>query len=268
MSSRTEQKRRLRQERLERERVQALEARRNRRLKLLGTVLVGALVVVGIAIAVSNTGSGTKHASTTGKVAEADAVAARFKGIPQKGLVLGNPKAPVTFVQFEDLKCPVCQAYTKSVFPTLVNKYVRTGKVKMQLELQHFVGNQNGDSEAAARMALAAGKQNKLWNFADLFYYNQQDESTTYVTDPFLRRIGGAVPGLDVDKAMAARNGNDITSGLAQASNEFDTAGFDGTPSFAIGKTGGTLSPLNPGSFTDTGPYTSAIDKELGSSAG
>ena len=55
-----------------------------------------------------------------------------------------------------------------SAFPTLVQRYVRMGTMKMVLQLQHFVGNQSGDSERAARMALAAAQQNKMWQFADL----------------------------------------------------------------------------------------------------
>src|SRR4051794_18819348 len=31
-----------------------------------------------------------------------------FKGIPQNGLTLGNPKAPVTMEMFIDVRCPIC----------------------------------------------------------------------------------------------------------------------------------------------------------------
>jgi protein-disulfide isomerase len=133
----------------------------------------------------------------------------------------------------------------------------------MVLELQHFVGNQNGDSERAARMALATAQQNKLWQFADVFYNNQRDETQTYVTAPFLRQIGSKVSGLNVNKALAARNHPVITRELQQASSEFDTAGFNGTPSFAVGKTGGTLSSINYDSF-DLSQFTGPIDEALG----
>ena len=96
---------------------------------------------------------------------------------------------------------------------------------------------------------------------------NQRDETQTYVNDVFLRRLGSAVPGLDVNKALAARNGPAITQELQQASSEFTTAGFDGTPSFAVGKTGGTLSPVNYNSF-DVSQFSGPIDKLLGSGAG
>jgi protein-disulfide isomerase len=265
MSSRTAEKRRLRLQRAERNRAREDAARRSRRLKLLGAVLGAAVAVVIVAILASGGGGGS--GSGSGKITGAAEVAARFKGIPQNGLVLGNPKAPVTLVEFADLKCPVCREYTLSAFPTLVDRYVRTGRVKMELQLQHFVGDQNGDSERAAQMGLAAAQQNKLWQLADLFYLNQRDETQTYVNDVFLRRLGSAVPGLDVNKAFAVREQPAITQELQQASNEFNTAGFTGTPSFAVGQTGGTLSPLDYSSF-DVSQFSGPIDKLLGSSAG
>ena len=239
------------------------ETRANRRLKLLGAVVAAAAAVVVIAIVASTTGGGGGPKS--GKIAGASEVNARFAGIPQSGLTLGNPNAPVTFVEFADLKCPVCREYTLSGFPTLVDRYVRTGKVKMVLELQHFVGDQNSDSEHAARMALAAARQNKLWQFADLFYINQKSEQDTYVNDVFLRNIASQVPGLDVTKAFGARNSPAITGELQQASAQFNTAGFQGTPSFAVGKSGGTLTPIDWNSL-DASEFSGPIDKALGSS--
>jgi protein-disulfide isomerase len=239
-----------------------IATRRERRLKLLGAVVAAAAAVVVIAIVASTSGGG--GGSKSGKITGGGEVSARFAGIPQSGLTLGNPNAPVTFVEFGDLKCPVCRQYTLSAFPTLVDRYVRTGKVKMVLELQHFVGNQNGDSERAARMALAAAQQNKLWQFADLFYINQRSEHDTYVNDVFLRNIASQLPGLDVTKAFGARDSQAITGQLVQASALFSRAGFKGTPSFAVGKTGGTLTPVDWNSL-DVSEFTGPIDKALGS---
>ncbi len=261
MSSRREEKERLRREREQRERERAGSARRKRRLQLLGAVAVAAVAVVVVAILASG-GGGSGSGKT---ISGATEVNARFDGIPQSGIVLGNPNAPVTFVEFADLKCPVCREYTLSTFPDLVNRYVRTGKVKMVLEMQHFVGNRDGDSERAARMALAAAEQNRMWQFSDLFYKNQRDENATYVNDVFLRRIASNVRGLDVDKAFAARDSQQITQQLQQASQQFETAGFQGTPSFAVGKSGGTLAPINYNSF-DVSEFSGPIDKLLGSS--
>ena len=45
--------------------------------------------------------------------------------------------------------------------------------------------------------ALAAGKQNKLWNYVELFYRNQGQEGSGYVTSDFLNSLAKSVPGLD-----------------------------------------------------------------------
>src|SRR6476661_403197 len=214
MSSRAEQKAAARRRRIEAEQAATAKEARTRRLQLLGGVLAIAVVVVVIAVVVSSGGGKTTAAATTGKPVGVAQVAARFRGVPERGLTLGRPDAPVTLVEFADLKCPVCQDYTLNAFPTLVRDYVRKGKLKIDLRLQTFVGSPPGDSEKAARMALGAAQQDKLWSFADLYYLNQQDESTAYNTDAYLRHIGSGVVGLNVAKAMAARQDGSVTQQL------------------------------------------------------
>jgi len=263
VSSRAQEKERLRQERQTREAERAAADRRQRRLWLLGGVALIAIAIVAVAIAVS--GGGSSHELKSGQSAQGGAeVAARFKGIPQHGLELGNPKAPVTMVEVADLKCPICDSYMRSAFPTLVDRYVRTGKVKMVMQLQTFVGESSapGDSQRAARMALAAGQQNKLWNFADVFYLNQQDENASYATDSFVTKIGAAVPGLDTRTALANRASPAVTNQLRQADALFKKYGFTGTPSFLLGKNG-RLTAFTPASFDDPAAYSGSIDKLL-----
>ena len=261
MSSRSEEKRRLREEREARERAREQSARMRRRLQLLGALAAAAVVVVVVVIVASG-GGGSKKANLTEPPTGAAEVSARFSGIPQNGTALGNPKAPVTLLEFADLKCPVCRDYTLKVFPQLVDRYVRTGKVRMVMEMQDFVANQDNDSEHAARMALAAGMQNRLWQFADLFYLNQQDEATTYVNDAFLRHIGSGVRGLNVDRALSERDSSQITQQLQQALSLYNTGGFTGTPSFAVGKTDGTMQPIGSG-LLPASEISGAIDKLL-----
>ena len=66
-----------------------------------------------------------------------------FKGIPQHGLTLGDPKAPVEMEMFIDVQCPVCQAYEVGNLPTVVKKYIRTGKVQLHLKPWAFLGPQS-----------------------------------------------------------------------------------------------------------------------------
>ena len=243
--------------RAERDRAaEAASARRRQRLWVLGGALaLVAVIVVVIAIASGGDDKPTLRAGeqVPGQI-EATAL---FRGIPQDGITLGDPRAPITLVEFADLQCPFCRDYTRQVMPGLVTDYVRTGKLKMVFRNVSFIGT---DSSRAAQMAAAAGLQNKLWPYVDIFYANQEAENSGYVTDDFLRRVGGGVVGLDVDKAMDDRGLPTVQRQLDEAQTEWQTNGFTGTPSFLIGRTGGQLNALEITSF-DPGTFTAAIDR-------
>src|SRR4051794_29721148 len=228
-----------RRRRAERERATAAAAVRGRRLKLLGAVLAAAAVVVAGLIAVSTSGSSAgappaaSSASAGSSAPGASTSRALLAGIPQNGLTLGDPKAPVRVIEFADLQCPFCRAYTTGVMPRLVKEYVRPGRVRMEFRALTFIGP---DSVRAARVAEAAARQNRLWNFVDLAYANQGRENSGYATDALLRRLGAAVPGLDVDRAFADRNSAAVTAQLTAADGLATSSGVNETPTFLVGR--------------------------------
>jgi protein-disulfide isomerase len=238
-----------------------LVAAPRRRLWLLGGIITVAATVVVIAILVSSGGSGTKKVKSGAPPPQSAQVAAMFKGIRQQGQTLGRPDAPLTLVEFADLKCPTCRAYTAAVLPTLIEKYVRPGKLKIVFQPQTFVGSPPGDSERAARFALAAGLQNNLWQFAELWYDNQQDESTPYATDAYVRQIASGVRGLNIDMAIRQRGSSQVSGALQRASSYFDRSGFAGTPSFLLGGRGQPLRPLS--AIAEPSQFTGPIDQLL-----
>jgi len=221
--------------RAERERAAAARARQRQRLWILGGVLALAAVIV-VVIAIAAGGSDTPKKKAGEVLPGQIETNARFAGIPQRGIVVGFPDAPLTLVEFADLQCPFCRDYTTNVMPTLVDRYVRTHKLKMEFRNVAFIGS---DSLKAAQMAAAVSNQNKLWQYIDLFYYNQGEENSGYVTDEFLTKIGKAVRGLDVQKALGQRSLPSVQRALNAAQTEWQVAGFDGTPSFLLGPANG-----------------------------
>jgi protein-disulfide isomerase len=224
----------VRRQRAERERALAAAAARCRRLTRLGAVVAAAALVVAVLIVVS--GGGAKTAAPAGSstaVAGASESRALLSGIPQHGITLGDPKAPVRVIEFADLQCPFCREYSTGVRPQLVEDYVRPGRVRMDFRTLTFIGP---DSERAARVAQAAARQNRLWNLVDLAYSNQGRENSGYATDGFLRRIAGAVPGLDVQRAFADRDSAAVTSDLEAAADLATSSGVDSTPTFLVGR--------------------------------
>src|SRR5271163_963861 len=107
-------------------------ARRKRLTQLAGVVAVVVVAVVVILIATggkSKTGIPTKPAESGAVVAQVNSL---VDGIPQNGDTLGDPKAPVTMQYFGDLECPICKEFTLGALPTIVQQWVRTGKLKIE----------------------------------------------------------------------------------------------------------------------------------------
>ncbi|MGB2710037.1 MAG: thioredoxin domain-containing protein, partial [Conexibacter sp.] len=234
-----------------------------RRLWQLGGALgLAAAIVVVLVLAFGGGGDDKKTLKAGETIPGQIESNARFAGIPQDGVTLGDPDAPVTLVEFADLQWPFCRDYTTNVMPTLVADYVKTGKLKMVFRNVAFIGT---DSTRAAQMAAAAGLQNKLWEYIDIFYSNQGAENSGYVTDAFLTKVGHGVDGLDVDKAMNDRGVADVQDQLNKAQTDWQANGFTGTPSFLLGPTGGTLRPLKIQSL-DASAFTAPIDKALSKS--
>lgn len=259
MSSRKEQKEQARQERIAAEQAAKAAAARGRRMTIIGAVVGGAAIVVVAAVLISLSGGTVKNATGATEINE------RLEGIPQSGFVLGKPDAPVTMVEFADLKCPYCRDFSEKSLPTLITDYVKTGKLRVEFRVQTFVADQvtPGDSMKAATAATAAGLQNKLWNFVEIFYKNQKEEMQAYATDDWLREIGGQVPGLDIEKMMTDRKNPKVTDQIDESADKFSEAGFTGTPSFLLGKTGEELEEFTYTGLDDPDEFGEAIDELL-----
>jgi len=244
MSSRVQEKTVARQRRLEREAQERRADERRRNLGRLAAVAITAVAVVATAIAFAQPQSDPPPAPAQSALA----------GVPQDALTLGSPSAPATMIEFADLQCPFCAEYSRTVLPTVIDRYVRTGKLKLELQVMTFVGE---DSVRAGRMAGAAAEQDRLWDFADAFYLAQGQENTGYVTDDFLREIGVAA-GLDVDRAMSRRDRQDVQAAQTLA----DQLGVKSTPSFVLRKGDGERVAVTPEGLTPEA-FTAALDEAL-----
>src|SRR6478752_10478836 len=130
---------------------------------LIAAGVVALLVVVGIVLGVVLTGnSDSSSSATASKLPDAADVQQLLAGIPQNGTVLGKPSAPVTVITYVDLQCPFCRQFETEAMPTILTKYVRSGKAKIESRPIAFIGP---DSSTGRTAALAAAKQNKMFNF-------------------------------------------------------------------------------------------------------
>jgi protein-disulfide isomerase len=206
---------------------------------ILALVGVAAFALAGVLVAVSLLGSKSsspKPAAAT-LIGVGDSLSL-LDGIPQHGLVLGSPKAPATVVEYADLQCPYCARFATTELPAFVQKYIRTGKAKLEFRGLAFVGP---DSENGLRAILAASKQNRLWQLVDILYTNQGAENSGWLSDSLLRDAGAAVPGLSTERMLAGRAEPFVDALIQSASTHATDDRVDATPTLFAGPTGGTL---------------------------
>jgi protein-disulfide isomerase len=227
--------------------------------RLYGAALAVAAVAAAVLILASQISvhRGEHKATAATGITGVAETAALFRGIPQDGTTLGRADAPVTMVEYADLQCPFCGAYARDVLPTIVRDYVRTGKVRLVYRGLAFIGP---DSETALRTALAAAPQHKLWNVADLLFRNQGAENA-WIDDALLRDVVTAA-GAETARVFASRDSASVTRAIEAARGQAAADGVRGTPTFMVGRTGGTLKPL-PLTSLDIGAFRAAFEDQL-----
>ena len=238
-----------------------LEARRSAKARRyqLGALLLTIAGIAGVLIAIL-AGASTSDLRQGKPVPGAAKTLSVFSGIPQSGIELGNPRAPVTLVELGDLQCPACAQFSEEALPQIVSRYVRTGKVLLVFRALEAIGK---DSLLAARMALAVGEQNRLFEFNALMYANQGLENSGYVTETYLRALAGAIPGVDVARALAARGSTAVRAELSEAKQLGLRLHIAATPSFLLYRTGAAPRRFTPGGL-DAGSFATPLRRLLG----
>lgn len=232
-------------ERLQAESAAGADDRRARLMQLAAGAAFLVVAVVLVLIVVATSGGGDGGDTKLEGVAEVNQA---LSGIPQQGMVLGDPKAPVELAEFADLQCPYCKAFTEDVLPPVVQNQVKKGEVKVSFRNFTIIGEQSLPAGAAA---LAAGAQGRGWNFVELFYRNQGAEDSGYADDEFLEAVAKGAGVEDI--ARWNRERAKFTAEVEATSEEAQQLGFDGTPSLAVeGPQSDGLEPIDtPGSTGD-----------------
>lgn len=182
-----------------------------RRGQLVGAALLAAMVIVGALIALGTFGGDdpARDASVVDGVRGVEETAALLDGVPQRGIVLGDPDAAATIVAFVDLKCAACRGFALTHQPTIVRDLVRTGKAAIELRLlaiERFGPDDRQGRTAAHNLAAS----NRTWPLVELAFYNQGPASEAWIDAALLRGFTRASPGLrgatiDLDPTPASR---------------------------------------------------------------
>lgn len=240
-------------------RVETPGAKRRPSTRLLVSFVAAGAVVAAVVIVLSLTLNGGGNKTTTPVTTVASGAPSLVDGIPQHGLVLGDPKAKIVLTEYIDTSCPICKDYALTTFPTIVKRYVRTGKVKIESRVLAFVGP---SSTRGRQLLLAAARQNKARQFAELVYHNQGDETTAWLTDDVARALVAKVPGLDVDKLFGDAEGLPVANQATSMDSQAQTDGVNGTPTFVLTTKDGKRHLLGSGS-PGVAAFAKALDHAL-----
>ncbi|HEX4107772.1 MAG TPA: thioredoxin domain-containing protein [Solirubrobacteraceae bacterium] len=255
--TRKEMREQARAERLAVQRAAEAAAAQRKRLYMLGgaVLIVVAILAVVIVIASSN----NNHALQKGKAANATVsqVSSLLAGVPQNGNTLGDPSAPVLVEYFGDLECPVCKAFTSGTLPQVIQDEVRTDQVKIEYRSLETATQDPTIFTTQQTAAEAAGAQNKLWDFVELFYHEQGEEDSGYVTETYLRGLASQVPGLNFSTWLSDRQQSKYSNIVVQDQQVANAQGFGSTPTFVIQGPKGTKSLVGDYPYSD---FSSAVN--------
>ena len=230
------------------------QARTDRRVWIAAAAAAAIALAVVIGIVSTRGDGGDVAAGST--LPDAAEVTALFRGVPQQGVALGEAAAPVTLVEFIDMQCPFCRQFGVEVLPDVLEKHIRTGKVRMEIRGLTFVGP---DSERGMRAVLAAGKQNHLFDLMELIYFNQGPENSGWLSQDFVEAAARSIPGLDPTQLVADMDSGEVSDLLAEHAADAKRRGVNSTPTILVGKTGGELAVVDLASPTDAAAVEQAI---------
>lgn len=204
------------------------------------TLAISILLVAAAATATLILRSHTSSRAVAASRADYE-VSALLNGIPQQGSTLGKPTAPVTLQIFLDLKDPDSRSWFLTDLSAIVHDQVRAGALK--LEYRAYKTNTYSPQEFVADQtaALAAGAQNRLWNFICTFFHEQGSEFRHYATEKYLDHIARQVPGLDLAQWHSDRHSGRREEQTTSEDHTAQALGLHVTPSFRIGKTRGIM---------------------------
>ena len=216
-------------------------------LLVVTALIVGLAVVLGILLANQGDGDGGSLAD------KISAGKAEFPYDMVNGTKVGKDDAPIKLVQFEDFQCPFCLQYTSEDEPTLINEYVKTGK--MQIEFRHLTVL-GAESLAAAKAGECAAEQNKFWQYHNELFLTQakagqatsERVNVGRFSDDNLKSYARDL-GLDTTKFNSCFDSPATLEAVQNDLREATSFGIRSTPGFLINS-----QPIGSGAPTDGNP--------------
>lgn len=170
-------------------------------------------------------------------------------------MMIGNPDAAVTVIEYASFTCPHCRSFHENTFDELKADYIDTGKINFIYREVYF--DRYG---LWAGMLARCGGSDRYFGFVDALYESQSD--WTAGGDPAtiagnLRKLGRTA-GLGDEEVTACLSDQAMAEAMVASYQENSEAdGIESTPSFMINGTKYSNMPYDE--------FKTILDEELGS---
>ncbi|MBI4085322.1 MAG: DsbA family protein [Candidatus Liptonbacteria bacterium] len=129
---------------------------------LPASIIVAAVLISGAIIyLVGSSKGGNNQGGDSGTISDS------LKKETPRDVILGEPNAPVTIIEYGDYQCPFCSRFFDTTERSIRENYVKPGKAKMVFRNFQFIG---AESELAAQAAECAKDQGSFWAYHDAIY--------------------------------------------------------------------------------------------------
>jgi protein-disulfide isomerase len=176
--------------------------------------------------------------------------------IQDDDVVRGDPKAPITLLEYSDFTCGFCEKFFHETFPKLLSEYIETGKVRF---VYRDFPRGMGSPLRAADAARCAGEQKAYWPMHDRLF-NSQGQLAPDNLKQYAKELN-----LHVDQFSECLASHRYMEDIEKDLQDAGSLGIRGTPAFVLFPTILPEDPhliLIPGAF----PYETfkeEIDKLL-----
>ena len=152
------------------------------------------------------------------------------------GSNLGTVGAPVVMQVYEDYQCPVCGKYSLDVEPSLVNKYVAAGQLRIEHNDIAILGSGGPEDESmiTAKGAYCANEQGKYWPYAHWIYSNQISENQGDFNTERVTQIAVAA-GVEEQAFSSCLASEAALTHVAETTSKALGLGINSTPTMYIG---------------------------------
>ena len=204
----------------------------NTALLLPASILIAA-ILISASVLYSGKRQAPRQTADLSGTTQPSAISHDVQKIEDRDVILGDPNAPVTLIEYGDYQCPFCGRFFKDVEGPLRDEYIKTNKVRMIFRNFAFLGP---ESTAVAEAVECAKDQNKFWAYHDAIYVAEiedgRENNGNLNKDLFVKLAGGT--GLDVGIFTQCIQSNKYTDKIQADASSAQAAGVNSTPTTFI----------------------------------